>query len=415
MKKLIIYLFVLLPFILVISACPKATGTEPTLLGGDINDQNQFPVNLKVERFTYSIGNRDSDIVILWAQGGPLYQNQYEGIGRFEAINSNVHWVYVDQFQVLYPQPFLLRDLDISEIELAIRQTVELYYNAAKYYKEKGKKVVIAGGSYGAFIIQQIIAEKGLEELNKYIDKYLILVGRLNMPQEMGELFLKGNPAKFAEDGLTILPSTTNAASDEIWERNINRLIGSVGIIDYTYLLDDKIPDGTSNKIFYSYGTNDANVGTMLENEIRFMERKGFVVFRDEKTQNNPGDHFSAAQNGFVFAFQSGFLPAHSPLNLLAKNGEDIVSENDNPSSITALSAVYQSGSTVEFFNGESSLGTVTVTAANTILGNAGLAELTLNPALNASNTTYKFKARATTKDGHQSAFSDLLTITTSQ
>ena len=406
MKKIALFTLLLLTF-LISTSCQKPSGA-PAPLGGDLTDETLFPTDIDIEKYTLSAGNPDSNIVLLLSFGGPRFQSPVNTFMEHKKNNDNIHWVLVDQFQALYPDPFLLRDLSIFELDFATEQTVELLYNAAQYYKKLNKQVVIAGGSYGAFIIQKLIAEKGLNTA----DKYLIFVGRFRIQEEIWKEFYNGYGISFGPDGLTPLKIHSWTIADEFTERNRYRMIGIVGKIDYIELLEGAIADSVNqDTIFYAYGTNDTNVGTMLPAEIQFMTRKAFTVYRDEKSAVNSGDHASAGSNGLKEVFRRGFLPPRSPFNLLVKN------DNEKSTAVTSLSAQYTKGSTLEFYNGNTSLGTASATSDIPEVipepGNIRIAELTLDPPL-SSAADYHFKVKARTADGHISAFSEEVIVTVS-
>ena len=61
--------------------------------------------------------------------------------------------------------------------------SVEILHRTIEHFKAQGKRVVVVGHSYGAFLITRYLAIEGPDAA----DRYLIMAGRLDMPDGRGE------------------------------------------------------------------------------------------------------------------------------------------------------------------------------------------------------------------------------------
>ena len=89
-------------------------------------------------------------------------------------------------------------------------QTIADLEEIAFEFKDKKKKVYVVGISFGAFVVQDSLAEYG-----NIADGYLIMVGRLNIPKEVWSEFSKGNYVGFGYDekgGSKIMPFSAEEA-----------------------------------------------------------------------------------------------------------------------------------------------------------------------------------------------------------
>ena len=114
----------------------------------------------------------------------------------------------------------------------------------------------------GAFMTQELIVRKGLD----VADKYLIMLGRLDIDEVFWQGFSEGKMG-FFENG--ILPSVLE--QDDVTRRNMSRLAAGLGRNRYTQLLDEH---EDLSKVTYVYGKTDEDIGKLTEAELQFLQSK---------------------------------------------------------------------------------------------------------------------------------------------
>lgn len=227
------------------------------------------------------------DIVIIDCPGGPdsILELRPRDRSRYRYLPNYDQMSIVSMYQAQsynrsmyhYEKEFTLED---AQYEVAA--TVEMLKRAVTYFKSRGKKVYVAGASYGAFIIQHYLQNEPIQA-----DQYLIMSGRLDMDQEVVEETINGNCGSFLEDGLTYLPDQhpiviEDTDMDTREDVVSNRLKAALGIPRYTKTLAHrKLSD-----VLYFYAVNDQNVGTLKKHEIQFLRENGARVFSDDRGHN---------------------------------------------------------------------------------------------------------------------------------
>lgn len=218
------------------------------------------------------IGDENSDIVIVYAQGGPEPEVETEVLeelrGSHEKLN-NALFVQAHQVQTENSQLFTEKEISFEEAIEYDKKTVDNMATIVKYYKEKGKKVYVIGISFGAFVATDLIAKEGPE----LADGYGIMVGRLDIDEVFWKAFSEGKGGEY-ENGVT--PVITEAES--FIERNMYKLAAGIGHKRFTQLLKGM----DLSKVAYAYGKNDEQVGTLNEKEISFLEEHGATLFPNE-------------------------------------------------------------------------------------------------------------------------------------
>jgi len=238
-------------------------------------DNTKTQLNLPDGISGYYFGNPDADLVILNAQGGPeieLYTDEFMDIftkhGKIDpdkVLCMNVH-----QIQTLKPNLFTDEGITFDRAKMYDKQNTKMLADAVKYFKSQNKKVILIGMSYGAFMVEDVLAKYG------YIaDKYLISVGRLDMPEEIWKEFSKGNQIEFI-DGINFSEVTK---TNDSTEANMRKLAAGYGYKRYTELLKDV----DMSNIVYIFGSNDEAVGRLTESEIEFLENKKAKIIKGQE------------------------------------------------------------------------------------------------------------------------------------
>ncbi|MBT3187571.1 MAG: hypothetical protein HN335_01100 [Anaerolineae bacterium] len=237
-----------------------------------------------------AIGNPDSDVVIIYVQGGPVPTlDTQEFAGTFAAVNqADVYLVDVHQTQTLAPHHFTKREISFDEAKVFDTESTQILADVVSHFKNAGKQVYVVGVSFGAFLVQNLLAAQG-----NVADGYLIVVGRLDMPAEVWQPFSEGRMVGFV-DGVTIKPVSADEAGmgggSEFVDGNMAKLAAGLGHKRYTELLANI----DLSNVIYIYGKTDEQVGRLLEAEMTFLESKGTTVLVGEGDHSGTIDSFTS-------------------------------------------------------------------------------------------------------------------------
>jgi len=222
----------------------------------------------------YYFGNPASGTVIVNAQGGPettLFTKEFEEIFiKYGKINpDSIFAVNIHQVQTQHPDRFTKSDISFEQaVEYGERNTKRLA-GAIDYFKAKGKKVIVVGISYGAFLVEDYLAR-----YENRANGYFILAGRLNMPKEVWMPFSEGKIIRF-KDGKNFSEIMTPG---DILVRNMSRLAAAYGYRRYIKLLKDT----NMSNVVYAYGLKDEQVGRLSQNELDFLKKNNVRIFKGQ-------------------------------------------------------------------------------------------------------------------------------------
>jgi len=229
----------------------------------------------------YLIGNINSDTIIINSQGGPILEFSSDEIIRFlyeeGKINLNkTAIINIHQEQTLRPWKFRGKEITFEQAKKYDEKSVKRLSDTIKYFKNKGKKVYVVGTSFGAFVVQDSLATHG-----NIADKYLIIVGRLNMPKEVWSEFSKGNYVGFEYDknGIPkIIPFNAEQAGmgggGSIEDKNMAKLAAGLWYKRYITLLKNI----NLSNVIYIYGKKDQQVGNLNKKEVEFLKSKNVKI-----------------------------------------------------------------------------------------------------------------------------------------
>lgn len=260
MKRL---LYVCTSTVIVLASCTKE----------EVVTESYTDINVSLSQLIVEKGNPSSDTVVLYTQGGPaasLYTDYFDKLAL-----SKYKEVYVHQANTF--NTYLIGGLNENlSTERAAKEneiSADILYRVAKYFKEKNRVVVIVGHSFGAFVIERM-----LTKYSAVADKYLIMAGRLDMPDVVWQ-GLKARTPYYFKDGIepiaTFLPTTlTEKERKETYA--IMQLQATASSTRYT----QQIKKENVNKIIYAYADFDNNVGRLTDQEIMFINTNGGLIYR---------------------------------------------------------------------------------------------------------------------------------------
>lgn len=236
--------------------------------------QNDKTISQEIKNLIDYQGEENANTVIIHVQGGPTTELSTEQFYQSFQNYKSTSILKVNVHQAQTKDPSIVNKGEIT-FEKAIEydnQSLEMLYKVVKYFKEQKRNVYVIGISYGAFLTQELIAKKGINTA----DKYLILVGRLDINEEFWKAFSEGNGATF-EDGTKI----NFAKVEDPLERNLNKIAAGLGKNRYTQLFKNF----DLSNVTYIYGKKDDAVGKLTDEEINFLQTKRAKVIAGE------GDH----------------------------------------------------------------------------------------------------------------------------
>ncbi|MCY6369350.1 hypothetical protein [Clostridium ganghwense] len=236
--------------------------------------------NEEINSLTYIYGNKKSDTVIINTQGGPVPELMNDELKEIlSSVNTKDYLIVnVHQSQTKKPELFIKKEISFDEAIKYDKQSVEDLYKIVKYYKDQNKKVYVLGISFGAFMTQELIAEKGVDAA----DKYLIMVGRLNINEMFWKGFSQGKNGHYVNGVKPVLEDVT-----DITEKNMYKLAAGLGRNRYTNKLDKY----DLSKVTYVYGKTDEQVGKLNDKEIEFLKSKNATVISDESGHSDAIDN----------------------------------------------------------------------------------------------------------------------------
>lgn len=235
---------------------------QPTAIPADVN-----------ELFELS-GNADSETVWVLEQGGPSHM--LDDFGTLSEIFRNYRDYEDVQLALVHQTLTLNHDLaprhaefSLAELQAEVDVSVEILHRTIKHFRDQSKRVVVIGHSYGAFLTARYLAQHGPDAA----DRYLIMAGRLDMPEEVVNGFLMGMPYYF-RDGVTptqFPPLPGTRTDQELMEM---RIAGATGHDRYT----KRLADTDLRQVIYVYGTQDNLVGRLTDDEVGFLKSRGATV-----------------------------------------------------------------------------------------------------------------------------------------
>ncbi len=277
----ILSILVMILCLIILTSCAKKEEETP------------LDISQEIKEFIYFQGEESASSVLLYSQGGPGFELSEEEVKLFfQGFNStDILMANVHQAQTLQPNAFADNDISLNE---AINFNAESVENLAKvitFFKNQNRTVYVLGVSYGAFIVQELIAKKGIN----IADNYLIMTGRLDLNDAIWQGASEGKNG-FFQNGIT--PVVNANPETDVIERNSNRMFAGVGMNRYTERLNT-IDD--LSKITYVYGTQDNAVGSLTAEEVQFLQLKNATIIAGN------GNHDETFNDFIVIGLKEAF------------------------------------------------------------------------------------------------------------
>ena len=233
----------------------------------------------------YSFGNPDSDKVIIYLQGGPVnYLTTYGFESRMNISGGldekDFFLINMREAQTLHPEETEKKEISWEQAKKYNETTTKTLFDLISFFKSQNKKVYVVGASYGSFV-----GLKSIVEYKNIADGYLLMVGRLDMTQEVSNAYSKGFKAKFEEDALTPI---IGEKSESDYIVNMRKIASAISRDEkYTELLKDT----NLFNLTYIYSNIDQNVGKLTESEIAFLKSKNAKVKSVKVEHGNWANH----------------------------------------------------------------------------------------------------------------------------
>ncbi len=228
-------------------------------------------------------GNDQSNTVWILEQGGPAHM--LEDLANLSEIFRNYSDFDAVQLALVHQTLTLNHDLaprheefSLAELQAEVDVSVEILHRTIEHFRDQGKRVIVIGHSYGAFLTARYLWQKGPDAA----DRFLIMAGRLDMPEEVVNGFLTGTLYYFP-DGVTptaLPPFPVPSTDQNLMEW---RIAGATGHDRYT----KRLAETNLQKVIYVYGTQDVQVGRLTDDEVGFLKSRGARVIDIQ------GDHDS--------------------------------------------------------------------------------------------------------------------------
>ncbi len=230
-------------------------------------------------------GNPGSDVVVALAQGGPMpfLVPEWELQEVLSPLDlEQVYLVNVHQAQTINAGAFIDQDITFAEAKAAGSESAAMLAAVVAHFKDQGKTVYVVGISFGAFMVQELLATQG-----NVADGYLIAVGRIDMPAEVWTEFSEGRAAGFV-NGTEIVEFTIEeagmGAGTPAGDRNMARLAAGLGHNRYS----ERLARIDMANVVYVFGTVDEQVGRLSDAEREFLSGRDANVIAYEGGHDTP-------------------------------------------------------------------------------------------------------------------------------
>jgi len=272
-------------FAVVILSCSNDDGEKPPVIADEISPN--------IKDVIYFQGDEKASTVLIAVPGGPSTELATDIVDDLaqDISSSGILTVTVHQAQTLNPSILEGNDIALSQAINFNAESIEMLSEVITYFKDQGRTVYVAGISFGAFVTQELIAQKGIDAA----DGYLIITGRLDINDAMWQGLAEGKNA-FFENGIT--PIIDDAPFVDAFNRNEARMFAGLAMNRYTEQFNTI--ESLSN-ITYVYGETDMAVGRLTVEEVSFLQSKNANILSGNGGHDLPFEDF--LKQGFSEAF----------------------------------------------------------------------------------------------------------------
>lgn len=272
-------------FAVAILSCSNDDGEKPPIIADEISQD--------IEDIIYFRGDEKAPTVMITVPGGPSTELATEIVDELaQGISpQGILTVTVHQTQTLNPNILEGNDITLDQAINFNSESVETLYQVIEYFKDEGRTVYVLGFSFGAFVTQELIAQKGIDAA----DDYLIITGRLDINDAMWQGLAEGKNA-FFENGVT--PMVDDEPFVDAFNRNEARMFAGLAMNRYTEQFNTI--ESLSN-ITYIYGETDMAVGRLTVEEVAFLQSKNANILSGNGGHDLPFEGF--VEQGFSEAF----------------------------------------------------------------------------------------------------------------
>lgn len=261
----------------------------------EVEEMNNTGIALNAEIMGLGnfFGNVFSDVILVNVQGGPsttLMTTELKELLTLTEKDNDYFIFNIHQQQTKTPE-ILAAPMTIESAKKINQETIDNLTKVIQYFKVQDKRVYVLGIGYGAYITQELIVREG----NDIANKYLLMAGRLDMPDIIWQSFSEGNTGGFI-DGKT--PFTGAPSTLTEIEKNQNKLLGALANTRYTVALA-KYNDLTN--ITYCFGKSDESFGQLSQNE------QALLITRQANVLEWEGGHKETIENLLDLGFSTAF------------------------------------------------------------------------------------------------------------
>lgn len=238
-----------------------------------------------------SRGDQASDTVWIFLQGGPDFKNNFE----LEAENTDGKpydffdddlKVYPYQVQHINKEMKMFNDFNYEDAQKETKLALEIVRRVVQHFDKQNKVVYLIGHSYGAFLLQKVIADFG-----NIAERNAVLNCRLKMEEIVWKNFKEGKPVFFDSKGENPAVASDEAFKMKLKEDGMNveearnsSILGSA-IISINFL--ETLKDADLKKTLFIGAQNDTAVGDWTDEEVNFLKNNAGLMFFGD------GDHSS--------------------------------------------------------------------------------------------------------------------------
>ena len=150
------------------------------------------PLPANVTELFRVFGDTGADTVWIFEQGGPIHILKHDPLHQFRHYPGHAAVQFVQVHQTLTINHDLadhFGELSFAELQAEVDVSVEILRRTIEHFKAQGKRLVVIGHSYGAFLVTRYLWREGPDgaDLSRVLYVYGredMIVGRLTEDEE---------------------------------------------------------------------------------------------------------------------------------------------------------------------------------------------------------------------------------------